>query len=348
MSERILIIKLGSMGDVLRTTPLLRGLKNKFPLSEVSWLTYDDSALLLEGNRFIDRIHIFDLKDTLSLQAEEFDLIINLDKEPEALALTRLINAKSKFGFTMDSQGNIIAANRASEYSLRLGLDDELKFHRNTKTYPELIFEAAQLDYDRKYEYVFNLPERSLIFADEFFAKRQMNHSDVLIGINTGAGRRFANKNLSVDKLSKLVDLLRKRISAKIILLGGPLEIGINKRIKETVGFDVLDSGSLQIGDFAALVNRSNMVICADTLTLHIALALKKPVLALFGPTCHQEIELYGRGKKLVSSIACAPCYKNICDKHPHCMDFINLEEICISAANLLSSCSVPLLSLKE
>lgn len=335
--ERILIIKLGSMGDVLRTTPLLRGLKEKYPFSQISWLTYCESVPILEGNTLINRLYSFDLRDTLVLQAEEFDLLINLDKDPEALAIASLMNSKKKMGYAMGVNGNIIALNPATEYSIRLGFDDDLKFHQNRKTYPEMIFEIAELPFDLKKEYVFDLPQKNILFSHKYLQENKVEEEDVLIGINTGAGRRFVNKNLSEAQIAFLANKFLNNLAAKVILLGGPLEILTNQRIKKLARRDVLDSGYLELKDFAALVNRCNLLICADTLTMHLAIALEKPVIAIFGPTCAQEIELYNRGVKIISPIECSPCYQNTCLKKPNCMDMINPDEIFNKVLNLLN-----------
>jgi heptosyltransferase-2 len=61
---------------------------------------------------------------------------------------------------------------------------------------------------------------------------------------------------------------------------------------------------------------------------MHLAIGLKKKVIALFGPTCAQEIELYGRGEKVVSPISCAPCYRRKCETSPTCMEAITAEEV--------------------
>jgi heptosyltransferase-2 len=61
---------------------------------------------------------------------------------------------------------------------------------------------------------------------------------------------------------------------------------------------------------------------------MHLAIGLKKKVIALFGPTCAQEIELYGRGEKVISSIPCAPCYRRHCEVSPNCMEAITAEEV--------------------
>ncbi|GAH66502.1 unnamed protein product [marine sediment metagenome] len=187
MQKRIIIIKLNSMGDVLRTTPILRAIREDSSVCHISWLTYEDSVSLLNGNRFIDRIYGFNLKNILRLQVEEFDLLINLDKDTEGLALAMLIKAKEKMGYGMDNEGKMIPLNAEAEYSIRLGLDNNLKFRINKKTYQEMIFEIVRLPYDLKYEYILDLPKEAMLFARNFLSLNKINKEDVLIGINTGA-----------------------------------------------------------------------------------------------------------------------------------------------------------------
>ena len=77
------------------------------------------------------------------------------------------------------------------------------------------------------------------------------------------------------------------------------------------------------------------VVISIDTLTLHIAIAFKKSVVAFFGSTCPQEIDLYNRGYKIVPDIDCVPCYKNKCDRESTYMKKIDLNNM-IKAAKAL------------
>jgi heptosyltransferase-2 len=63
-------------------------------------------------------------------------------------------------------------------------------------------------------------------------------------------------------------------------------------------------------------------------MALHIAIALGVPAVAIFGPTVPQEIELFGRGRKIVSRFDCAPCYKRSCDRRPSCMDAVPVGEV--------------------
>jgi heptosyltransferase-2 len=86
--------------------------------------------------------------------------------------------------------------------------------------------------------------------------------------------------------------------------------------------------------EFAAIVDLCDLVVTADTLALHIATALEKKIVALFGPTSISEIELYGRGIKLSSPDGCKCFYRKYCTEDFPCMEKITpdmvLEAICL------------------
>ncbi|UCE05610.1 MAG: hypothetical protein JSW07_18730 [bacterium] len=84
IEQKILIIKVGAAGDVIRTTPLLRKLKQVYPESYITWLTLSPE---LAASGWADQIMNFDLKNIITLQSSHFNLLINLDKDLEAFAL---------------------------------------------------------------------------------------------------------------------------------------------------------------------------------------------------------------------------------------------------------------------
>lgn len=233
------------------------------------------------------------------MEQESFDLIIGLEKEPRGAALVSKFKGREKKGFGLGPEGNIYPLQQASEYAYLLGLDDELKFFRNKKTYPELIFEVAELDYQQD-EYLLDLSPEDTAFAARFAKRIGLKKGEGVVGLNTGAGDVFANKAWTVEGYLQLIKRLKKEPRTRLLLLGGPKERERNSQILRQVKGAVIDSGCENtLGQFAALVNLCDVVVTGDTITLHIAIALKKKVVALFGPTCAQEIELYGRGKKL-------------------------------------------------
>jgi len=326
--KRILIIKFASAGDVLRTTAILPAIRNKYPNNHLTWLVHHSAKDVLVDNRHIDRILIYNLEALCLLMVEEFDLVISLDKAKEAAALASLVKAGEKYGFGLDKSGVIYPFNKESEYAFSLGLDNNLKFRKNKLTYQETIFDIAKLKYKNERPQI-NLSKKEREFADHFLKDRKINKRETLIGINTGAGNTFANKFFKPNKIIALIKLLNKDMNAKIVLFGGPGEEEINKYISKACGKGAINAGCRHnIKTFSALINRCSVVVSADTLALHIAVSLKVPVVALFGPTCPEEINLYKKGIKIVSDISCAPCYKKECSREITCMDRIGLNRI--------------------
>ncbi len=82
---KILIIKLGALGDVLRTTPLLTALRMKYPQARITWIVEKQHRVALEGNSLIETLLNYDGALLDRLECQTFDWVINLDKEPEAL-----------------------------------------------------------------------------------------------------------------------------------------------------------------------------------------------------------------------------------------------------------------------
>ncbi len=311
--SRILIIKCRAQGDVLRTTPLLPALKRKYPRSHITWLVDEESRDLLQHNPYIDRLYVYSLENVLPLLVEKIDLLISLDKEPGLTALATRVEAARKLGFGMNENGNLTIFNKASEYAWRLGVDDGLKFFRNQKTYQEIVHEIAEVPHKRD-EYVFVLPDQAAAKADRFFRRHRIGGSRLAVGLNTGAGSKFETKQWPPAYYIELISLLRRKLGAAVFLLGGRRERAMNQAIARRSRAAVYDTGSENsLLEFAGFISRMDLVVCSDTLGMHLAIALKKKVVALFGPTCPQEIDLYGRGVKLFAAVSCAPCYKKTC-----------------------------------
>jgi ADP-heptose:LPS heptosyltransferase len=335
--ERILIIKLAAMGDVLRTTPLLRALRARNEACHITWLTEPNVVPILRGIPEIDRLLPYSPESVLQMEVERFDAIYCFDKEPKATALAMKIHSERKIGFGMSSFGNVVCLNRESEYTYELGINDPLKFRVNTKTYPELVFECAGFPYPAPQEYI--LPDLSTEILE---AKAQLQAvgirpEDLKIGLNTGAGDVFATKKWTEEGYILLADRLVKELGATVLLLGGPAEVERNLRIAAATERAVVNTGNANpIREFAGIVGNCSLMVTGDTLALHLAIGLKVPVVVILGSTCHQEIELYGRGAKVVSDWECSPCYLSVCPQKVTCMDTISVDAVFNAVAGLL------------
>jgi len=326
--KRILIIKLAALGDVLRTTALLPGIKKKYPESFITWITDENAVPLLENNSMIDKLRIFDATGILTAHKTAYDIVLNLEKEDRALALMDLINAKEKRGFAFSEKYTLFIANDASLYALQLGLNDELKFKHNQKTYQQIIYEMAEIPYNGE-EYILELSENSLKFAEETESRLPLNKGRFRIGLNTGCGGVFQTKKWTKNGFLQLSEKLSQDGDCDIMLLGGPREKDFNKSIKELSPVSVIDTGcDNSLEEFMGIVSLCDLVVSSDSLASHISAALKKETIVLLGSTCHQEIDLYGRGEKIVSDFPCSPCYKKTCSRKPTCMESMDAETV--------------------
>jgi heptosyltransferase-2 len=85
-------------------------------------------------------------------------------------------------------------------------------------------------------------------------------------------------------------------------------------------------------------VQHCDVVVTGDTLAMHIALALQRRAVILFGPTSAPEIETYGLGEKVFPQMECLSCYKNHCDFVPNCMDLISVDMVSAAVKRQLAA----------
>jgi heptosyltransferase-2 len=129
-----------------------------------------------------------------------------------------------------------------------------------------------------------------------------------------------------VDAHRRLIASL-KGLGVKIVLLGGPEDRLRNQQIAH--GLQVISSPTDQgLRDGLISMDACDIVISGDSLGMHMGIALKKWVVAWFGPTCAHEIDLYDRGAYVLSTAPCSPCWKRSCNKNPMCYDLVDLNEL--------------------
>jgi ADP-heptose:LPS heptosyltransferase len=216
-----------------------------------------------------------------------------------------------------------------------MGLSDPLK-KANRATYQSLIAAVLELDPARVSEPILEPGE-----ADRAHAARvraEFGHVGGLVGLNTGAGGRWEYKQWTEEHQIEFARLATAA-GAGVVLLGGPAEAERHVRLCNALhGRAVFDGGNHNsFGEFAALTELCDVVVTGDTFALHVAAARRVPTVVLFGPTSAAEIELFGRGRKIVpEGLDCLVCYLPKCDVMPHCQARILPETVWRAASELL------------
>jgi heptosyltransferase-2 len=264
--EKILLIKIGALGDVLRTTCLLRILEG-----EVTWVTQRNAFPLLKNNPFVRRVADI-ASSRAALGRDRYDLVINLDEEPRACALASGLKSDRLIGAY--GEGKKIAYTESSAEWFDMGLISRLgkktadrRKWENRKSYQEIIFGMLGKKF-RGEEYVLAAPG----------LESKKDGTPPATGIETRSGDRWAGKRWS--RFPEFLALLKKNKIPHTKFRTYP---SLEKFIRRIAGTDP--------------------VVTTDSLALHIALALGKKVVALFTCTSFHEIYDYGRMAKIVSPL---------------------------------------------
>jgi ADP-heptose:LPS heptosyltransferase len=327
VKTRTLIIKLGAMGDVLRTTSLLPALAGHFKDPHITWITRKESLDLLEKNPFLDTLLETNAEGLGRIQVEAFDLVINPETTKESAALASIARGRKKKGFGLSPRGSVFSYNTGADEIFRMGLWDDLK-KRNQKTYEQLICQLSDLPYER-IPPLLCLTKGEAGWAEEFLAGKRFKPKKPTVGINTGGGTRWPLKRWTTEGFVELGKKLSRRLGAQVLLFGGPAEVELNGHIANQLGRNLIDTGCFNPPrQFASLLNLCDVVVTGDSLALHIGLTLGKRMVVLLGPTSESEIDLYDLGRKITAEKDCLCCYRQVCDKSPNCMEGISVETV--------------------
>jgi heptosyltransferase-2 len=329
LKENLLIIKLDAMGDVLRTTCLLPVIARAWPDTRISWITRPASVPLLENNPYITEIISYGSDALIHLSARKFDRVINLDAGKISAGMASIARTESKIGYVLDKDGYVTATNDAAEEWLRMGIFDNLK-RTNQRSYQEIMCSILG-PRNVEMKYVLELTEAEKEEGRHHLLTLGLDLNKPILGIHTGGGGRWRLKQWNEESFIEVIPEFAKRSGqeAQILLFGGPLEQRLNKRIIERVDVPVYDAGyDNEVRHFAALIRHCSVVLSGDSLPMHIALAMGRRVVVLFGPTSHEEIELFGLGEKVIPDLDCLVCYKRECDFIPNCMNSITVNMV--------------------
>jgi heptosyltransferase-2 len=330
VGTRLLIVKLAADGDVLRTTSILPSLRRRFPGAHLTWLTESSAEPLLRHHPLIDRIWASPERCLPQLLAQDFDLVINPDCDAKSCALAALAKGKDRKGFLAGPAGEPMPLNEAAAQWHQMGLWDPLK-RANRRTYQEIMQAIAELDGPIE-------PPQLVLTSQEIEDTRRhlrsagwsQDRSRPVVGFNLGAGSRWPQKALPLPTIERVIEaVLAGTPAAEMWLLGGPDERERNAWLVQRFGPRVLDTGVDNTKrHFAALVGHVDVLVSADTLAMHIGIALGKHVIAHFGPTSPWEIDLFGRGEKIFPDTPHLACYCNGCRQTPHCNELITPDEV--------------------
>ena len=314
---KILILRLSSIGDIVLTQPVAKVLREIYPDATIDYLSKESYVGIVEAFGCIDTIHIWKNKRNIlkKLRKQKYDLIIDLHSKLNTFIIKSLIRGKKTLTYNKKHYLRKKIVKKITGKSIVSTVDlylSALKKIGITKTveYPKL--------------YPDKLKKNSL--EKRFPGKK-------LIGIFPGA--LHFTKMYPLEKLANFIDSVPSKWNCKFIILGSKSERLLSAELQENTKAQLLDiCGEFNISQLISVINNMDVIISNDSGPMHIAAALSKSQIALFGAT-HPRLGFAPLNKKadiIFSNISCQPCSLHgsaICPKgHFLCMNSISPELI--------------------
>ena len=275
-----------SFGSVLRSTALL----NLFRGDEVIWVTARQAVPLIHGARNVSRVLVYDHLVSRGLTYETFDVVVNLEPSWEFCALAESVNARLRFGFSLDGSGTQVVALPGAERALAVEVSPKAR-RTETRPHQQILFEVMGRDWQGEPFVLGYAPES----REEFD-----------LGFNMQTPHDMPNKAWDRGHWRRLEELTFGRYS-----------ISYRQSRQNLQGY-------------IEWVNSCRIIVTPDTLGLYLALALGKRVVALFGPTSAARCHCYGRGIKLTPSVKlnCIPCADAECPYTRSCIQTVAPDRV--------------------
>ncbi len=345
MPRRILLIKCGALGDVLRTTALLPPLLRGRPDTEIWWLTERSARPLLENNPSIERIVETGPEGFARLAGVDFDRVLSMEEDPVCAGLQRTLAHRSWTGVVLRNDALSYTPDSAPYYDMSLLNRDPDGGHAAA----DALKRANRMSYEKIWTKILGLPASEpaplLVLTPRERAQGKavarelgLNRLPLRVGIHPGAGARWPAKRIPGGKVLEIARGIRKRWGVPALLLGGPEERSEHLKLAAAAGESLIDAGTEHsLRGFAAVTGLCDVVVSADTLTLHISRALGIAVVAAFGPTSAHEISL-PRGVNLTPAETCECFYRPRCARSSPCLGEIETERWLEAIARLRPS----------
>ncbi|MFH0877405.1 MAG: lipopolysaccharide heptosyltransferase II [Candidatus Omnitrophota bacterium] len=331
---RILVIKISAVGDAVLAIPSFAAIKKKFPSAHVACLVGREAKDVFQRCPYIDELVVCDFQNkdrglrgifrlAKKLLRRRFDLVIDLQNNRKSHLLGYLTCSSERYGYDngkfsfllnhriKDTKEPISPVEHQFQVLKMLGIMEE----------PQALELWPSAEDER--------------FASDFLKEYWLG-KERLIGINIGASPRWNTKRWRAKRFAKLCDALAKK-DYRILVTGSSSDAAFAKEIlDQTKTKPVCAVAQTTLLQLASLVRHCDCFVTGDSAPLHIAAAMKTPVVAFFGPTDPRRHMPKGvRG--LVLRKDCVPCYSGVCPKKTNaCMESITAEDVLKAIEELL------------
>jgi lipopolysaccharide heptosyltransferase II len=343
--KNVLVILIAGIGDLIMASKALRALGHGYQDGCLHLLTSTEAATLARNYPYVDHVWSLPLRELrreksqisgilktlLQLRKTRFDKAVNLYRVVSRRGalrmglLFRLLKVRAKVGHDSKGLGLFLDKKAPVEiFQKRHFVDAMTDIAVLAGGVPdeqgiEVFWDKAC---ERKWDYLFSL---------------QNERPRLKIGINPGADNPL--KRWNPDHYAFVAQQILERYHAEVFLLGGPGEEKIAAEIEERIRKRIINlSGQLSLNDLVYIISRLDLLVTNDSGPMHIAAALKTPLVAVFGPEDPTYTRPYTSPdvyRIVYRELDCRPCQKQRCDQ-PQCLELVRPEEVLQKCVELL------------
>lgn len=342
--NRILIVRLSALGDIVHALPVLNALRKAFPAAEIDWLLEENYAATLTLAAGLHRRII--VRATSNAESPDAFSFAGVPGYVRAAAYLR----SRRYDAALDLQGLLKSAvwARASGAHRVIGFDrDDLREPLAASLYTETVTPDVSGHVIRKNLSILpalgldpgptELSVQPMASADMIKAIQTAGGSNGYIVINPGAA--WPNKCWPPDRFGAVARALRDRTGLHSLVTWGPKERDLAESVSQASAGAATPAPPTSISDLAALMRSAALAISGDTGPLHIAAAVGTPIVGLFGPTRPQRNGPWEPRDEVISRSATCVCHhKRQCLRGAPCINEITVEQVMAAAERRLRS----------
>lgn len=327
---------MSSLGDILHTLPFAAELRKLYPQARISWLVHPQFAGFVPDAPIIDEVLYFDKKkfNGMSfgekykyfcemkelLHSKHFDLVLDMQGLFKSAVLAAISGCDERLGYCELREGSGLISKAITGAHSK---DHVIERYLDVVRYLGADVPVGELDFPMP-----NLDKETVSVWEKLQSKGMSKDSDYVVMV---PGARWWTKEWPVEHYASLANMIINDSEKYVVLAGGPDDAVKGAKVKELANSDyVIDmTGQTSLRELAALIKGCKFYISADTGPLHFAAALKKPLVAMYGPTKADRTGPYGSNNStvLLSPAKCKGCLKKKCDNW-HCMHDITPEKV--------------------
>jgi heptosyltransferase-1 len=348
----ILIVKLSAIGDVIQTLPMAEALREKYPRAGIDWLVEEEAGDILVGHPALNRVIISRRKSWQKLLFQRGKVLVTLG---EIGRFVRDLRSRN-YDWIIDNHGVFKSAllvflsrgRRKIGFRASAGIADEGNYLFTNERFKPLSIEKHALE--RYLDLVaqigvpggsatlkFAVPPDSLKRAESLLPQGGVFSRPIVV-IHPMA--KWATKQWPLENFARLISILLER-NASVVLTGSLQDVEPVGEILERITPSpkaVNLAGRTNLRELAGIFSLADLVLTPDTGPMHLAAAVKAPLIALFGPTAPWRTGPYGNNHLILRKpLSCSPCFKKSCGT-AECMNSITVEEVLAAVLKKIGS----------